>query len=64
MPEYMHIIGTEQVQSAANIMRDAAERMTRAANTIHNAMQRHEQVMQDLMIKMDDLIDVIDGEEE
>lgn len=60
MPEYMHIIGTEQVQSAANIMRDAAERMTRAAIIIHGAMQKHEQTMQDLMIKIDDLIDAID----
>jgi len=62
--EYMHLIGTEQIQSAANSMKDAAHEMSRAANTIYNALQRHEQVMQDLMIKMDDLIDVIDGEEE
>ena len=62
--QYMHLIGTEQIQSAANRMVEAAHEMNRAADTIHFALQRHEQMMQDLMIKMDDLIDAIDGEEE
>jgi len=60
----MHLIGTEQVQSAANRMVEAAHEMSRAANTIHDAMKRNEEVMQDLMIKMDDLIDAIEEEEE
>jgi hypothetical protein len=42
MAEYMHLIGTEQVQSAANRMVEAADRMSRAANTISSALQNHE----------------------
>jgi hypothetical protein len=38
--------------------------MHRAAETISNALLKHEGVMMNLMIKMDDLIDAIDGEEE
>jgi len=49
MAKYMHLIGTEQVQSAANTVKEAAHEMTRAANTIHFALQRHEQVMQELL---------------
>ena len=45
MAEYVHLIGTEQVQSAANTMRDAAHDMRNAANTIHNALQRHEEMV-------------------
>ena len=64
MAEYIHLVGAEQIQSAANRMVEAAHEMSRAANTIHDVMKRNEEVMQDLMIKIDGLIDAIDGEEE
>jgi predicted DNA-binding protein (UPF0251 family) len=47
--KYAHLIGTEQVQSAANTMKEAAHEMQRAANTIHDALQRHEEKMCDAL---------------
>ena len=64
MAEYIHLVGVEQVQSAANRMITAAELMNRAVNNMSEVLCRHEKVMQDLMIKIDDLIDAIDEEEE
>lgn len=64
MAEYMHLIGTEQIQSAANRMVDVAERMNIAANTINETFRRHEQAMSDLMLRIDDLIDVMKEDEE
>lgn len=52
MAEYVHLIGTEQVQSAANVMRAAAETMVRAATTIHDAMRSHEGVMREYMERL------------
>jgi len=49
MTEHMHLIGTEQVQSAANTMKEAAHEMHRAANTIHNALQEHGNIMRELI---------------
>lgn len=45
MDKYVTLIGTEQVQIAANTMRDAAEKMQRAANDISYAMERHTEAM-------------------
>lgn len=47
--EHVHLIGTEQVQSAANTMREASYEMRRAANTIHEAFRIHNLMMQDFM---------------
>ena len=40
MSEYVHLIGSEQVQSAACIMREAAESMRRAAESIDFSIER------------------------
>jgi glycine cleavage system pyridoxal-binding protein P len=60
MAEYIHLVGAEQIQSAANRMVEAAHEINRAANTIHDAMQRHEEVMRDLMIKIDNVVDELE----
>jgi len=41
-------------------MVEAAHEINRAANTIHDAMQRHEEVMRDLMIKIDNVVDELE----
>ena len=45
MTEFIHLIGTEDVQRAGNNMRAAAEEMTRAANTIDEALRQHQGFM-------------------
>jgi hypothetical protein len=47
--KYVTLLGTEQVQSAANTMKEAANEMRRAANTIHEALRTHEDVMRQLI---------------
>ena len=64
MAEYMHLIGVEQIQSAANRMMDAAERMNRAANTMHEVLSRHETAMESFALKIDELLDELDNDEE
>jgi len=50
MAEYMHLIGTEQIQSAANTMKSAAIEMHRAANLIDESLRRHEVMMAEFML--------------
>jgi methyl-accepting chemotaxis protein len=40
MTEYMHLVGAEDVRSAASSMRSAADDMLRAANTISSSMEQ------------------------
>jgi len=45
--EYMTLIGTEQVQSAAVTMRSAAEQMSRAASAMEDSFFKHQRFMDD-----------------
>lgn len=47
--ESIHLIGVEQVQAAASIMRASAETMVNAANTIYHAMEKHGLLMRELI---------------
>lgn len=50
MPDqYMHLIGSEQVQRAASTMSDAADRMQRAASAIDTALDRFERRFEELV---------------
>lgn len=51
MNDHVHLIGAEQVQSAANTMRQAAADMSSAANTIDFALQHHRQFMEDWLAR-------------
>jgi hypothetical protein len=44
---YVTLIGTEQVQTAANTMRTAADEMRHAAGTISEALDRHQRFLDD-----------------
>ena len=57
MEKYMHLVGAEQVQSAANTMSSAAETMRRAANEITYALDKHSNMMRELvdtLVRMED----------
>ena len=49
MSQYITLIGTEAVQSAAITMRDAAEEMRRAANQLDESLRQNQQFMLDLL---------------
>jgi Sec-independent protein translocase protein TatA len=56
MTEYVHLVGTEQVQSAANSMREAAHEMRRAANEISEAMHLQQRTLQETNAVLTDLV--------
>ncbi|HAF43767.1 MAG TPA: hypothetical protein DCK83_02155 [Gallionellaceae bacterium] len=56
MSEYVHLIGAEQVQSAAVSMRGAAEEMRQAAMTIDGALERHRLFMDDWLQKLEQVL--------
>lgn len=57
MAEYMHLIGVEQMQSAANSMNRAAERMQQVASSFEYAAQRQQQLLDDWLVRFTDAID-------
>jgi hypothetical protein len=56
MVKYVHLVGVEQIQIAANTMRSAASEINRAANTISEALNSHEGVMREFMDKMETML--------
>lgn len=59
--KYVHLIGVEQIQSAANTMREAAHEMGRAAGEISYALEQHKRAMDEFVVEMRD---IMEGEEE
>ena len=53
MTEYIHLIGAEQVQTAANTMREAAQQMGRAVGEMAYPLERHERFMEDWLIRFE-----------
>ena len=51
MIEYMHLVGSEQVQNAANTMRHAAEEMNRASANLEGVLFRHQLFLDDWLIR-------------
>lgn len=51
MAEYITLLGAEQVQSAANTIRSAADEMSRAASSIDNALHTHRMFMDDWLMR-------------
>ena len=47
MSGYVTLLGAEQVQSAANTMSSAADRMQTAAGSISHAFECHERFLED-----------------
>jgi len=55
MSEYVHLIGAEEVQRAANVMSQAADDMQRAASTIDCAVDRLTRQMDDFIFRLEAL---------
>jgi len=56
MPDYMTLVGAEDVRSAANTMRNAAEEMRRAASTIDETFARHQRFMDDWLNRFEQVM--------
>lgn len=56
IPSYITLLGSEQVQSAANTMRSAAEEMQRAASETGYALERHQRFMDDWLSRLEAIL--------
>jgi len=59
--EYIHLVGVEQIQSAANTMKSAADDMRRSANIISQALEGHNRIMENFIVLMRDTKENIGG---
>lgn len=53
MPDYVHLIGAEDVSQAARNMRGAADDIQRAASQISEALLAHQRFMDDWLARLD-----------
>ena len=52
MSEYIHLVGAEQVQSAANTMSYAADEMKRAAANLDQSLFQQRQFMDEWLVRL------------
>lgn len=56
MSEYIHLVGSEQVQNAANTMRHAAEEMNRASANLEEVLFRHQRFLDDWLMRYEQVM--------
>jgi len=56
MAEYVHLIGAEDVRSAASTMSSAAHEMQRAASSIEHSLECHQRFLDDWLIRLDGML--------
>lgn len=56
MTQYIHLVGAEQVQSAANNMRAAADDMNRAASAMQQAVSDHQRIFDNFLVELRDVL--------
>lgn len=56
MSEYIHLVGAETVQHAANSMGSAAETMKRAAGEIDDTFQRQRMWLEDWLQRFENVL--------
>ena len=56
MTEYMHLVGTEDVQRAGNVIAGAADNMYRAASNMDEALTRHGRFLDDWLIRLEEVL--------
>jgi hypothetical protein len=54
--EFVHLIGSEQVQNAAQSIRQAAESMSQAAGSIDESLRRHQMFMDDWLCRLEQVL--------
>lgn len=52
MPDYVTLLGAEQVKNAAHEMHTAAEQMISAALTVHAALDRNQRFLDDWLCRL------------
>lgn len=57
---YITLLGSEQVQAAANTMTHAADRMQRAAEEMNHAADRTARVLDDFLIRLQSIMEKTD----
>jgi len=57
MEKHITLMGTEQIQNAANIMRSAAEQMGRAGSNMHDTLERHQRWMDDWLSRFQAILE-------
>jgi hypothetical protein len=57
MSEYMHLVGAEQVQQAANDINRAADKMARAATDMHYAIDRQKESLDNFITEFRDIVE-------
>ena len=57
MSEYMHLVGAEQVSSAAYTMREAASNMQRAADSMGYNLEQHQRFLDDWLGRFEAAVD-------
>lgn len=62
MPEYIHLIGSEDVARAAHQMQDAAERMSRAASNIDTSLREALARFDEIVTRLESLRPGAEGE--
>lgn len=62
MTEYMHLVGAEQMQAAARLMDQAADRMQSAASSLDGALERHHRFMDDWLQRFEAVAALNTGE--
>lgn len=55
--EYVHLIGAERVESAAQTMRSAADEMTRAAQSIEHHLWQHQRFLDDWISRFETAVE-------
>lgn len=56
MPDYITLMGAEQVQSAGRHMQSAADQMSRAAGSFDDTFSRHRLFMEEWMARFESAV--------
>lgn len=56
MTDYIHLLGAEDVRTAANTMRAAAQGMHQASTNIQYALERHQRFLDDWLVRLEAII--------
>ncbi len=60
MTEFMHLLGAEQVSSAAHQMRSAADQMVRAASQMDETLTRHRSLMEEWLCRFEQAVSAME----
>ncbi len=56
MNQYLHLIGTEEVNRAGQKMNDAAGEMSRASSSIADTLERHQRFMSEWLVDFERIL--------